>query len=147
MQYPIIDGQLKKALSALVDVALTFPDGAPCLDGTRKVPGCCEPGAYSFSAQPGTVTEDGWLPPPRDRSRPFPDQEPEVRGNRIVGRSPPRCQVVPSPRLSRLPASQPREMAVHDTAGRVMVIVPSAVTTDSLEISPTRFGCSSVFCA
>ena len=44
-RYEIADGHLAKALTALVDVVLAVDDGAPCLDGSCEVPGCCEPGA------------------------------------------------------------------------------------------------------
>lgn len=44
-RYEIADGHLTKALTALVDVVLAVDDGAPCLDGTCAVPGCCEPAA------------------------------------------------------------------------------------------------------
>ena len=41
-----ISHELKtKALTALVDVVLAVDEGAPCLDGTCVIPGCCEPSA------------------------------------------------------------------------------------------------------
>lgn len=44
-RYEIADGHLTKALTALVDVVLAVDEGAPCLDGTCVIPGCCEPSA------------------------------------------------------------------------------------------------------
>jgi DNA-binding transcriptional ArsR family regulator len=40
-RYEIADGHLTKSLTALVDVVLAVDDGAPCLDGSCDVPGCC----------------------------------------------------------------------------------------------------------
>lgn len=42
-RYEIADAHLTKALASLIDVVLAVDDGAPCLDGTCDVPGCCEP--------------------------------------------------------------------------------------------------------
>ena len=44
-RYEIADAHLTRALTALVDVVLAVDDGAPCLDGTCEIPGCCEPSA------------------------------------------------------------------------------------------------------
>lgn len=40
-RYEIADGHLTKALSELVSVVLAVDEGAPCLDGSCEVPGCC----------------------------------------------------------------------------------------------------------
>lgn len=42
-RYEIADPHLTQALAALVNVVLAFDEGAPCLDGSCDVPGCCDP--------------------------------------------------------------------------------------------------------
>lgn len=42
-RYEIADGHLTRALSSLVDVVMAVDEGAPCLDGSCQVPGCCQP--------------------------------------------------------------------------------------------------------
>lgn len=42
-RYVIADQHIAKALTALMDVVLAIDKGAPCLDGSCDLPGCCEP--------------------------------------------------------------------------------------------------------
>ncbi|MBI5160739.1 MAG: winged helix-turn-helix transcriptional regulator [Micrococcales bacterium] len=41
-RYEIADGHLSRALEELVSVVLAVNEGAPCLDETCDLPGCCE---------------------------------------------------------------------------------------------------------
>ena len=42
-RYEIADPHLTQALAALVNVVLAADEGAPCLDRSCEVPGCCDP--------------------------------------------------------------------------------------------------------
>ena len=42
-RYEIADPHLTQALASLVNVVLAVDEGAPCLDGSCEVPGCCAP--------------------------------------------------------------------------------------------------------
>lgn len=42
-RYEIADPHLTLALSSLVNVVLAVDEGAPCVDGTCALPGCCDP--------------------------------------------------------------------------------------------------------
>ena len=42
-RYEIADPHLTQALAALVNVVVSVDEGAPCLDGSCEVPGCCDP--------------------------------------------------------------------------------------------------------
>lgn len=42
-RYEIADGHLSRALRELVSVVLAVDEGAPCVDESCDVPGCCEP--------------------------------------------------------------------------------------------------------
>jgi len=42
-RYEIADPHLTLALASLVNVVLTVDQGAPCIDGSCDVPGCCDP--------------------------------------------------------------------------------------------------------
>ena len=44
-RYEIADAHLAQALSGLMSVVLAVDEGAPCLNDSCEVPGCCEPGA------------------------------------------------------------------------------------------------------
>ncbi len=41
-RYELADPHLAKALRALVDVTLAVDEGAPCMNPSCAVPGCCE---------------------------------------------------------------------------------------------------------
>lgn len=41
-RYEIADGHLSRALKELVSVVLAVGEGAPCLDDSCDVPGCCD---------------------------------------------------------------------------------------------------------
>lgn len=40
-RYEMSDPHLTKALGALIDITLAVDEGAPCVDGSCTVPGCC----------------------------------------------------------------------------------------------------------
>jgi DNA-binding transcriptional ArsR family regulator len=42
-RYEIADPHLTQALVGLVSVVLAVDEGAPCMDGSCEVPGCCDP--------------------------------------------------------------------------------------------------------
>lgn len=42
-RYEIADPHLSQALAGLVRVVLAVDDGAPCMDGSCEIPGCCDP--------------------------------------------------------------------------------------------------------
>jgi len=41
-RYEIADAHLTKVMGELVSVVLAVDEGAPCMDGSCTVPGCCE---------------------------------------------------------------------------------------------------------